>query len=234
MNSSTAVCSVLPHSTFSVVVQAVLGLLAFLSVFLRWTTFEKPRRDGETFILDAGRLFFAGSLGHFLNVFYSFAVEASNDGDQCKFYLVNYVVDFFLGVPATYLVLILTSMIAQRRGWASIRFRGRYTDDTGRTSVTIWFKQCMEFCLAIFITKTVLVIPLFAARKSAGMFGYLLIPSFVRESPRFELVFVMVLVPTVLNILQFLIFDQILKDSRSYHNATHREQVSFIPGGLGT
>jgi hypothetical protein len=207
------VCKVLPtggghNQIFSVIVNMLLGILSLSSLLIKRKWFDKRKRSNHVFFLDAARLAIAGGFGHILNILLASALDDTGLKDQCKFYLVNYMIDLLIGVPLSYIIILGNTIIAERFGWISLRRKGFY----GRPiDYSVWAKQTLEFTFSLALAKVLLAIPLFTFKADFEIIGGDLVRP-VDAHPHFELFFVMILVPVSLNSLQFVIFDQILQD----------------------
>ena len=208
----------------------MLAFLALSGLLAKRRWCERPKRSGKVFTLDAGRLLVAGTTCHVLNVLISIYLTDSDFEDECKFYLVNYLLDVVIGVPLSYSFLFLTTLLAERNQWTSITRRGYYGGDNVslRQSFPVWAKQTLELTCVLGISKIIIVIPLFLFRRNFDAIGETLV-SPVQGHPHFELFFVMLVVPMTFNALQFLIFDFILKDDLGSNNGPTESNKLMLP-----
>ena len=205
------VCKVLPTKehgeAFSFIVNMLLGFFSLSSLVIKRKCFDKRKRTNQVFLLDAGKLAIAGGAGHILNILLASGLGDGTE-DECKFYLVNYMLDLLIGVPLSYFIILASSILAENKGWTALKRRGYY----GRpVNYWIWAKQTFEFTMALALSKTLLAIPLFAFKDEFASVGADLVRP-VQVHPHVELFTVMILVPVTLNAVQFIIFDQILLD----------------------
>jgi len=232
------VCRVVPTQphgqVFSIIVNMMLGFFALSTLVIKRRYFDRRKRSNQVFLLDIGRLAVAGAAAHTLNIALAWGLDSTGLEDQCKFYLVNYILDVFIGVPLSYFILLFTSVMAVKYGWSSISKRGFY----GRpVSYIVWLKQTAEFTFSLALAKLILAIPLFAFRDEFEEIGAQLVAP-VQAHPHFELFFVMILVPTTLNAVQFIIFDQLLSEestttlkfSESSESFPENESSTLIDG----
>ncbi|KAH9260591.1 hypothetical protein BASA81_001058 [Batrachochytrium salamandrivorans] len=198
-------CKVLGDDLFSLVVNCMLGAIALSSLLIKRRYFDKLKRTNRAFCMDVSKLFVSGTTGHLLNVAISQSLGGGDiGGDECAYYLVNYLLDFVFGVPLTMYCLNSTLRLSHRQGWTSLQQRGYYNDSFG-----VWVKQTLEFTGVVAGVKVCLALPLFAMQHSFAKLGGVLVTS-LQHDPQLELFVVMLVVPTLLNVVQFVVYDQIL------------------------
>jgi hypothetical protein len=230
MMKEAMVCKVLPSKhhgqLFSVLVNFLLGFFSLSSLLIKRRWFDKRKRSNKVFILDAAKLAIGGTAGHALNIVLAHMLDETGLDDECKFYLVNYMLDFLIGVPLSYFIILASSVVAETRKWVSLERRGYY----GRPlDIGVWAKQTLEFTLTLALSKTLLAIPLFVFKDEFEKVGAELVRP-VQAHPRFELFLVMIIVPVTLNALQFVIFDQILLDEHmSYESIESIDRNTHEP-----
>jgi hypothetical protein len=194
---------------FSILVQMSLGVIAATSLYIKWRL-EVPRRTFHIWFFDMSKQGTSGLVAHGLNMFFATVLSHSQakQGDECAWYFLNFVFDTLLGVPLNWFFLRLLERVARIRNWTSLRTSGDYGDPP---VVRRWALQLMSWMLIIAVTKTALAIPLYWQSGPVSAMGDWLFKP-IQPFPKTELVVVMILSPGLLNVLQFWILDQILKN----------------------
>ena len=209
----------------------VQGLLFFTSgmpLLYKWWK-ENPRRKFVTLVMDSSKQVGGNLCVHFINLGLSatFATAIkpldSCGDEECLWYFLNFTIDVFLGVPLNYFILIFLKRLAERRNWALIKGFGDYDgvgDDAGgngngakKLSFKRFGAQLLAWLMVVACGKLILcVIILSEASNLLQMSASLL--SSVRchnASSMVELLVVMLMIPTILNALQFWVTDSFIK-----------------------
>eukprot|EP01006_Ploeotia_vitrea_P026153 TRINITY_DN5911_c0_g1_i1.p2 TRINITY_DN5911_c0_g1~~TRINITY_DN5911_c0_g1_i1.p2 ORF type:complete len:297 (-),score=151.60 TRINITY_DN5911_c0_g1_i1:29-919(-) len=194
---------VLIEDWFGMVVQGLLGVVAFLSLVAKHHL-ETPQRQWSVFLRDASKQAFGAVWAHILNM--GVAMLMAKYGNSCTWYFVNYLFDNILGIYFNYLFLKLIEGLAAPH---TNRLRSGHYGDAHEVEEH-WKAQLAVWLLVITLTKTLILVamlyPFHVPLYNAG--SYLLLP--FRDFPRMELLFVMILVPFALNIIQFWVQDSYL------------------------
>lgn len=195
--------------TFSYLVQVLLGFLCFVTLVVKRIT-EVPRRPWDIWFLDGLKLGIGATFGHFANIFLSSVIASSiADGDECQWYCINYVVDSTFGVMCN-----IWFLLAFKHALSKIEARySSYFDfgDYGSPpSIKIWSLQLGVWLFIVLCSKTI-VFTFFLVFSDVidAVFSFLF--SALVLYPRIELVVVMIIIPCVLNVVQFWVQDSYLK-----------------------
>lgn len=208
------VCKVINNS-FSILIQAVLGFFALLSLAVKRIS-ENPKRPINVFLYDISKQVIGSLYTHGLNLLIAIKVSSliSSDklDDECMWYFVNFIVDVFLGLVLNWIFLTLVNWIANKYKYHML-ISGKYTIDNKFCNIP-YALQLAIWLIIITIVKILLFYGfLIPAQKSLGEMGtWILSP--IYGDDEFELIVVMVVVPFTLNIFQFWLQDTILKDSK--------------------
>lgn len=196
------------HTLSGYFVQCALGIIAFLSLVLKRNC-EKPRRRWKTFFRDASKQAFGAGVAHVLNMV--LAIVLNGSGNECKWYFIIYIVDNVVGVLLNLVVLLAIEKVASK--YTDRLKSGVYVTGDGHNPHTTWCLQLTLWLLVVILVKLIIffaiVIPLKGPLYDGG--DYLL--QGLDEYPRLELVFVMIIVPTIVNTLQFWIQDNFLMNA---------------------
>ncbi|KAJ9086080.1 hypothetical protein DSO57_1008009 [Entomophthora muscae] len=159
---------------------------------------------------DVSKQAFGGSLVHMLNVGVSIfsGGETSTTRNPCVWYLLNLLLDTTLGVGVLYVVLNFLHKVLDKFGFHSIIASGYYGKPP---KASIWGGQFLVFLSGLILMKllVVLILTMFPIILLLGQF--FLSPFERLEDPRYQVVVVMLLVPLVMNVVQFWLTDHIIK-----------------------
>ena len=194
---------------FAVSLQAFIGLVALATLAYK-RHIERPQRPWDIWALDVGKQFVGGVFIHFANIGMSVILESdTTNSNQCVWYFWNYFFDCTVGVLIVYLVHAALCRICVRlwpRG-SSFRRIGYYGNPA---KLAVWWQQLKPWVLALIINKFLVGLFLLLLREEMIAFGNALFEPF-QMHPKVELVVVMVLCPWFLQIVQYWLFDCLLK-----------------------
>lgn len=211
-NANTQSCQLI-GSTYENSIQLLLGIMAFLSLFIKWRC-EKTecRRDLQTFLLDGSKQGISSLFAHGANILIATGLShIVVNTDQCAWYFVSYFLDTFLGVGLAYFLLKLLTKIANKKEWSRLTESGNYgTDPNIQEILKTWGIQLVSWIGIIFISRlfTGVVLLIFRngfaniATTIADLFG---------DNPKMLLLFVMIICPGIMNLFQVWIQDNFLK-----------------------
>lgn len=223
---------------FGYVVQLTLGCLAFSALIVKKYLDSKPR-DWMTWLRDTSKQAIGSIVAHMWNLLFATLLQQSNaKEDPCVYYLINYLVDVVLGCVLSLLLLWAVESLADKYQWDSLR-SGDYGGDLSDQS-TVWKRwavQCSVWIGILTLAKLVclfcLIVP---AKRPLYVAGSWLMSGLVNY-PRLELVIVMIIIPLVLNVVQFWVQDNFLMSadahntglSKPYANANANASKSDEP-----
>lgn len=211
--------------TFSLVTQAILGLLCLSSLLFK-RLYEYPvRRTWQVWSFDVSKQLI-GALGvHVFNVLLSIIKtlpvslfkKKPDEEDPCDWYFLNIVFDCTIGVYILYLVFRGVNKVAGHYLKVTQIESGEYGPDPRRPSVRAYAKQLGLYFLSLMITKFVLygIVECFETQLLWITSHVLLV--WLDEYPdEFEIFVVMFVVPIVLNCLQLILIDNFIQDQANY------------------
>ncbi|CEG78728.1 hypothetical protein RMATCC62417_13295 [Rhizopus microsporus] len=216
--------------SFAIAVQLMLACLAFSTLIIKRQR-EIPQRPLLVWILDVSKQIIGGAIVHSLNVIASHLFGASLEGEPesnpCVWYFLNILVDTTFGVLVIWAVLSLAKRIAELyrlKGFES----GIYGDEYG-DQIKSWSKQLGIYVLAL-VTMKVVVLALFGLCPWLERLGEWVL-EWTMGNYRIQVVFVMLIFPLVMNIIQFWIVDTIVKHKTKPLQLRDEEDNTLISDG---
>ncbi len=208
------------HDTFTSLVQVLLALIALGSLYVK-RQHERPKRKFMTWWLDISKQGFGAVYSHLANMIVAAIVAEYNRGnyelkDQCAWYGINFLIDTTVGLFFSILMLDLLTQQAHRRNWESLKRCGVYEGNDGMRD---WAYQLIAWMIILTITKFILVFIIWAFYPILARVGDFLFRP-LQGNTRFELLFVMIIFPGILNFFYFWIADTYLKAAPE-HAAAH-------------
>lgn len=210
---------------FTVLVQL---LLAFFALFSLWFKRQKetPRRKFRTWFLDCSKQGVGACYAHVMNMI--IAAIIVNDGedvsnslnDQCAWYGITYLVDTTLGLVLAIWGLKAIDWMANEWDWVSLKHSGVYE---GVDGLLHWIHQVVSWLIILTFAKVIIYYFMLWTSEWLAFFGSLLFAPF-QGNIRFELLFVMIFFPGVLNVIYFWIADHYLK-AGAEHAGAHEEET---------
>ncbi|KAF4320819.1 hypothetical protein BBO99_00002887 [Phytophthora kernoviae] len=196
-------CKLLSNAA-SYAIQALLGVIAIGTLWYKRHV-ERPRRPLQIWFMDVGKQTIGASTGHFINLLVS--VQMPPVTDECAWYFLNFLSDCTFGMVVSLAFLRLQQELAFSMNWVNIQESGDYGNPP---SYRVWVLQLMAWLVIIVISKAIVVSVMIAGVTPIGLIGELLFHS-LRGYPFAELLLVMVVCPSFLNVVQFWIQDSFLK-----------------------
>ena len=214
-NESEPVCEIYSSEDgFTVFVQALLAFIALVALWIK-RMHEVPRREFLTWFLDVSKQAFGACYGHVLNMLISAVIADNVRGSQtlndaCAWYAINYVIDTTLGLAITIFFLNALERVANERNWTSLKDSGVYV---GREGMIHWIHQMVAWIIILTMVKLIVCLFMwFFSAPLAYIGGILFEP--LQSNIRFELLFVMIFFPGLLNVIYFWITDSYLKSNK--------------------
>mmetsp|Transcript_24371 Transcript_24371/g.57939 ORF Transcript_24371/g.57939 Transcript_24371/m.57939 type:complete len:283 (+) Transcript_24371:423-1271(+) len=206
------VCSI--YSTedwFTSFVQGLLAVLGLASLWIKRQQ-EKPRRKFLTWFLDVSKQAFGACYAHVLNMVISAVIADNVRGsqtldDECAWYAINYVIDTTLGLLITIVFLDWLEKLANYFNWVALKNSGVYV---GREGLCHWAWQMTSWIIILTLVKAIICVVMYVFSSPLAWVGGVMFAP-LAENIRFELLFVMIFFPGVLNIVYFWITDSYLK-----------------------
>jgi hypothetical protein len=144
-------------------------------------------------------------------------ISKQNDEDACVWYLINTLLDTTIGVISEWILVRIFEIFARKYS-IEVLISGCYysrntTDyDDYHIDYSIWVVQTGLWCIICSLMKLVIYLIMLSFPDFLENLGFSLLKS-VAVYPKLELIVVMVIVPFIMNVIQFWIVDNILKES---------------------
>jgi hypothetical protein len=182
---------------------------------------ESPRRPLTIWLMDTSKQFFSGGLQHIVNLV--LAVEFAGGhtlAGECVWYITNFSITVFCGLFIISGYMKLHRMVVEKYNITSLR-SGEYGEPP---KLQVWLVQmllwCFVACAEKFITASCVILPLREVIDS--IIARLEVP--LKPYPRIELVLVMVIGPTLLNMVFAWVVDNLIKDpDMSHHGPSSKD-----------
>ncbi|KAL7458149.1 hypothetical protein ACHAWC_009664 [Mediolabrus comicus] len=200
------------EDSFTSFVQAMLAAFALGSLWVKRLQ-ERPRRKFLTWFLDVSKQAFGACYAHVLNMIISAIIADNAMGgdhtldDECAWYAINYVIDTTLGLAITIVFLDWLEKLAIYFNWVALKNSGVYV---GREGIIHWAYQMIAWIVILTLVKLVICVVMWLTSAPLAYIGAVLFAP-LQSNIRFELLFVMIFFPGVLNIIYFWITDSYLK-----------------------
>lgn len=202
---------VLVSGLFALLVQIFLGLICVGTLVYKRHR-EVPKRDLETFALDASKQGLGAAYGHVGNIFLSVYITnvtgspITISSDECQWYCLSYLADSSLGTLISICLLISYERLCAR----FCPFVKKSGDYGNPPQVIWWLYQLIVWMLIISIGKLILFFIIFELRAPLdALMDAFFTP--VKPYPKVELLLVMIILPACVNVGQFWITDTYLK-----------------------
>ncbi|KAI1501704.1 vacuolar membrane protein-domain-containing protein [Biscogniauxia marginata] len=222
---------------FALFVQLALGGLALLSlVYKRWR--ERPQRPLKIWFFDVSKQVFGSVLVHVANVFMSmltsgrFSIKLEpvsvqtahrllrrDEGEYvpnpCSFYLLNLAIDTTLGIPILIILLRITT------GLVSYTSMGKPPESIqsgyygNPPNAWWWLKQSVIYFCGLFGMKICVLIIFLILPWISRVGDWAL--KWTEGNERVQIVFVMMLFPLIMNVMQLYIIDSFIKKKETDH-----------------
>lgn len=157
--------------------------------------------------MDASKQGFSSGLLHTLNLTAAHVLGGmSSTANPCTLYFLNYIIDAFLGMAVCYMLLkALESWFSKT---SDLSFKSGFYGDP--PSWKLWAYQVWLWIVVVMLMKGVCVASIFIFNKPLSFFGEVMLSPFAID-PKFELIMVMIIIPTCCNSLIFWVTDNFLK-----------------------
>lgn len=207
----------------AITIQVILGILSFLSLFVK-RHLEVPKRSFRIFTLDITKQLCGALWQHILNVGLAVYLQLKvNKGNGCDWYFINFICEIFFSVALTismqsiishyaekYDILILQSGVYLSIHDAQYIYRYTYEDLDKHINYKVWFIQLVIWIMIVTISKlTVFGLEYYFADEIITIGINILLVFY--GHPVIELIVVMMIVPFVLNCVQYWVQDNVLR-----------------------
>nr|CCA14385.1 conserved hypothetical protein [Albugo laibachii Nc14] len=184
--------------------QFLLGLIAFSTLWYK-RHIERPRRPLKIWMMDA-------TMSHLINLYAAGGLPAITN--ECVWYFNNTLCDCLLGTLLDVAFLRIQQEIAYVFHWSCIYDSGEYGNPP---DYIIWLIPLLSWLGIILVSKAIILTVLVTSATAWGGAGGILFHS-LRAYPLAELDIVLIVFPSFLNVAQFWIQDNFLKN-----------EVGFVP-----
>ncbi|RHZ68931.1 hypothetical protein Glove_292g51 [Diversispora epigaea] len=189
---------------FAIFVQIVLAAIA-LSTLIYKRHRERPQRPLRIWLYDVSKQVIGACMMHSLNIIFSYFSGSTANTNPCVWYFLNIFVDCTLGVFILYILLNIVQILLISVGIKGVK-SGDY-DQPPR--VRWWLMQTIVFVLCLFIMKLIVILIFrvmpFLFNVGKWLMGWTL------NDRKLQVVFVMLIFPLIMNIVQFWLVDQVIK-----------------------
>jgi hypothetical protein len=195
---------------FSMGIQLILASVCVATLIVK-RNLEVPQREWNVWFFDFLKQGIGSSFGHITNLLISSRIAYSeHEIDECQWYFVVYVTDSTLGMLCNLLLLVIAEKVAQKFHSDTAKAL-RNCGDYGDPPTCRIFSTQLALWIAIVIVSKVIVIGVLILLEVPLNDVVGTIFDHFEGFRKLELIFVMVVVPFVLNILQFWVQDTFLK-----------------------
>lgn len=221
-SSSQQVCKIYSKTDiFTVFVQLLLAFLALCSLYIKRIQ-ETPRRTFRTWFLDVSKQACGACYAHVLNMIVAYIIAMNVLGDtkttlqdECAWYAMSYLIDTTLGLALAIVGLTILDRFANKYNWEAFKDSGVYV---GKQGLKHWMLQVVAWMSILTVVKLIIFGIMVLGFKGLAWVGNILFHPLERNI-RFELLFVMILFPGVMNVVYFWIADGFLKAKKEQHKA---------------
>ena len=200
---------------FGFFIQFLLGVICF-SVLVIKRQLESPKRSLLVWLLDISKQGISTLILHFFNLFFAVAVTSENE-DQCVWYLNNVLLDGTIGVLFQWIFIRCLEILARKLKIEALTSGCYYSYEQNEffentIDYSIWASQMGIWCLISTISKSLIYIILNVCIDFFNKFGADILDHF-KDNPKLELIFVMIVVPSIISCFQYWVTDNFLKES---------------------
>lgn len=216
------------NGSFSVFIQLLLGFMALSSLLIKRKYFERSKRSRKIWLYDTSKQIIGQFFAHICNILIALILaEKKEDNDPCEWYLLNYILDTILGMFVCWLFVRLVNRISYRYNKPFLR-SGNYRTGPGRMQgIGQYMIQLGVWISIIFTTKVLIfVLVLLPFKSLLQKLGDVMVHPLV-DHPKAELVVVMIIVPLIMNSIQYWIQDTFLKDKKSNTSNTEQDNAYY-------
>ena len=210
--SDDGVCMIYDKNDFfTVAVQLTLAIAAIASLWIKRLR-EHPQRTLITWFFDVSKQGFGACYAHVMNMFIAAVISENIRGenvleDQCAWYGLSYLIDTTFGLLLAILGLQAIERLANKYQWKPLQHSGVYVGDTAWYH---WSIQVVSWIVILTITKFIIYLFMWIFSSQLAWIGSTLFAPFSGYK-HFELLFVMIFFPGILNVIYFWIADSYLK-----------------------
>ncbi|WAQ80712.1 hypothetical protein PtA15_1A50 [Puccinia triticina] len=176
---------------------------------------EKPKRKYRIWTADVSKQVLGQAFVHMLNIFISDSMASlPSKGNPCALYFMNIFIDTTIGVFVLFLALnTITKLVCKtlRRTPSSL---GLSSGTYPHPFLMSWVKQISIYFLGLVILKLFVIGLFWLGGEALVKFGNGVIEG-ISHDPKIQILMVVMVGPTILNVLQFLLIDSFIKHKPS-------------------
>merc|ERR1719215_2398323 len=171
-------------------------------------------RSRAEFLLDASKQFAGAGWIHVMNLGFASALNSMmSSGDECEWYFINIMVDTTLGTAVAYWLLQIANAAIKKRlsPEAAMSFQsGEYKTEDGQIDYNKYIKQLVVWLAIVSCMKILMVVFMFLFSGPLLAFAGFILAPFLKQ-PWLKLVFVMVVIPLIMDGFQIWMVDNFIK-----------------------
>ncbi|CAO3624508.1 unnamed protein product [Cunninghamella echinulata] len=203
---------------FAILVQMALASSA-LGVLFYKRSIERPQRPVQIWLLNVGKQFIGAAVIHSLNLIVSYLVGRPKNGppsNLCVWYMLNVFVDCTLGIFILWCWLRGIQWFLGTVCHMTYVKTGNYGPPPLKRRIVPWIKQTLIFITAEGLMK-LCVFGIFKLCPFLFRFGEWAL-SWTKGNYRYQVLFVMLIFPLLMNGMQFWVVDTIIKMTPKINN----------------
>lgn len=207
---------------FSNMVQLVLASVCVTTLLVK-RHFERPQRDWLIWFYDFMKQGFGSGLGHVTNIIISSRIAGSQgEVDECQWYFVVYITDATMGTFLNISMLIFSEHIAGKFHTDTAEALKNCGDYGDPPKMSIFGTQLLLWLAIVVVGKVIVFSVLFQVDQPLNFYVGLIFDHFEGQR-HLELLVVMIIVPFLVNIVQFWVQDTFLKkdNAQEYSNVNY-------------
>ncbi|KAI9314150.1 vacuolar membrane protein-domain-containing protein [Dichotomocladium elegans] len=197
--------------SFAIFIQLCLAAAAFSTLIIKRQR-ESPQRPLRIWAFDVSKQLVGGIVIHSLNVVASYFSGDNLEGQQsnpCVWYFLNILVDTTLGVGILWAILKgFQHLFIERMHLTGLQ-SGVYGDPPLQKQMKRWLKQLGVYISGLIIMKLIVVLLFHLCPWLSDVGRWVL--RWTMGNYKLQVVFVMLIFPLVMNIIQFWVVDTIVK-----------------------
>lgn len=227
------------EDAFTSFVQVLLAGIALGSLYIKRNN-ERPRRKFMTWWLDVSKQGIGAVYAHISNMYIAAIISENTRGDyelkdQCAWYSISFLVDTTVGLFFSLILLGWLNALAQKRGWDTLMNNGVYELDGANATkdgMRHWRHQVLAWVLILTLVRVLVMGFIWVFSPILARAGDFLFEP-LQDNIRFELLFVMILFPGILNFFYFWVADHYLKAGAEHSSAHESFDDDEIENGNG-
>ncbi|CAH7674581.1 vacuolar membrane protein-domain-containing protein [Phakopsora pachyrhizi] len=197
---------------FAIAIQALMALIIMASLLFKRHR-ENPKRKFKIWTADVSKQVIGQAFVHMLNVWISGSTSLlPSRGNPCALYFINIFIDTTIGVFILYVTLLFfTKSICKAFKNTPVNL-GLCSGVYPNPFLVSWSKQLGIYLTSLVILKLLVIWIFWIGGEALIKFGDSLMES-ISLNAKVQILVVVMIGPTCLNVLQFLLIDSFLKHS---------------------